>query len=213
MCIRDSINGARPNAQVLADGHYLGLTGSDGSFARDLSPGRHEIVLSEDGRNSNAIAGNFLAGKSRNIDGREFNFPQPANSTAFAVLRNLPPGASIKVDGRDAHHADNSGLAQFEVAAGNHTLELTKDGFKSKSIQHSFNSGQTTLDGSMEPSADMLEAQAWKQASSTPDPKQIEEYLAKYPGGPHTTEAESRLQDLVWGDVYKRQPVPGNGIP
>lgn len=193
------INGARPNAQVLADGHYLGLTGSDGSFARDLSPGRHEIVLSEDGRNSNAIAGNFLAGKSRNIDGREFNFPQPANSTAFAVLRNLPPGASIKVDGRDAHHADNSGLAQFEVAAGNHTLELTKDGFKSKSIQHSFNSGQTTLDGSMEPSADMLEAQAWKQASSTPDPKQIEEYLAKYPSGPHTTEAESRLQDLVWG--------------
>ena len=193
------INGARPNAQVLADGHYLGLTGRDGSFARDVSPGRHEIVLSEDGRNSNAIAGNFLAGKSRNIDGSEFNFPQPANSTAFAVLRNLPPGASVKVDGRDADHADNSGVAQFEVAAGNHTLELTKDGFKSKSIQHSFNSGQTTLDGSMEPSADMLEAQSWKQANSTPDPKQIEEYLAKYPSGPHTTEAESRLQDLVWG--------------
>jgi len=193
------INGARPNAQVLADGHYLGLTGRDGSFARDVSPGRHEIVLSEDGRNSNAIAGNFLPGKSRNIDGSEFNFPQPANSTAFAVLRNLPPGASVKVDGRDADHADNSGVAQFEVTAGNHTLELTKDGFKSKSIQHSFNSGQTTLDGSMEPSADMLEAQSWKQANSTPDPKQIEEYLAKYPSGPHTTEAESRLQDLVWG--------------
>src|SRR6202050_471469 len=131
------INGARPNAQVLADGHYLGLTGRDGSFARDVSPGRHEIVLSEDGRNSNAIAGNFLPGKSRNIDGSEFNFPQPANSTAFAVLRNLPPGASVKGDGRDADHADNSGVAQFEVTAGNHTLELTKDGFKSKSIQHS----------------------------------------------------------------------------
>jgi serine/threonine-protein kinase len=192
------INGARPNVQVLVDGHYLGLIGNDGKFAHDLSPGRHEIVLSQDGRNSNAIASNFVAGEPSNIDGKRFSFPEPPSLPSVVVLRNLPPGALIRVDGRDVHPADNSGVAQFEVTASNHTLELTKEGFKTRNIQRSFNSGQTILDGSMEQSLEMLEAQDWKQANTTNDPKQVEEYLAKHPSSPHAAEAESRLDDLTW---------------
>ncbi len=192
------INGARPNIQVLVDGHYLGLIGNDGKFAHDLSPGRHEIVLSQDGRNSNAIASNFVAGKPSTIDGKGFSFPEPPSLPSVVVLRNLPPGALIRVDGRDVHPADNSGVAQFEVTASNHTLELTKNGFKAKNIQRSFNSGQTILDGSMEQSSETLEVQDWKQASTSNDPKQVEDYLAKHLSGPHAAEAESRLDDLIW---------------
>ena len=197
------INAARPNAQVLVDGHYLGLSGANGSFSHDVSPGRHEIVLAQDGRNSNAMASNFVAGKSNNIDGKGFSFPELASSRAFAVLRNLPPGATVRVDGRDTHQADNSGVAQFEVTTGNHTLELTKDGFVGKTIQQSFAAGQTNLDGSLNPSSEMLDAQDWKQALSANDPKQFEQYLAKHPGGPHAAEGESRLEDLVWAQTNR----------
>ena len=197
------IRAARPNAQVLVDGHYLGLTGSNGDFTHDVSPGRHEIVLSQDGRNSNAMAGNFVAGKSSNLNGQGFIFPEPASSRAFVVLRNLPPGASVRVDGRDTQQADNSGVAQFAVTTGNHTLDLTKDGFVGRSIQQSFGAGETSLNGSLNPSAEMLDAQDWKQALSANDPKQFEQYLAKHPGGPHAAEGESRLEDLVWAQTSR----------
>ena len=198
-----TIKGAMPNVQVLADGHHLGLTASDGSFSHDLIPGHHDIVLSQSGRTSNAFSGNFVAGKSSPLDGTAFNFPESARSLALAVLRNLPPGASIKVDGRDAYRADNSGFAQLEIPVGDHTLELTKDGYKTKTLQRPFGTGQTMVDGSMEQTPETLEAQDWKQASSANEPKQVEDYLAKHPGSSHVVEAESRLRDLIWGTTNR----------
>lgn len=197
-----TISGARPNVQVLADGHYLGLTAGDGSFSHDLSPGNHEIVLAQDGRNSSAMRSSFLAGKSNNIDGKGFKFPEapppPLVVAAVAVLRNLPPGASIKVDGRDTHQADNSGTAQFEVSAGNHTLEITKDGFAEKKIQQSFSAGQTALDGSLE-RVD-LESPEWAKVESSSEMAALQGFINRFPEGKHAGQAESRLEKLVSDD-------------
>jgi len=197
-----AISGARPNVQVLADGHYLGLTAGDGSFSHDLSPGNHEIVLAQDGRNSTAMHSSFLAGKSNSIDGKGFKFPEapppPVAVAAVAVLRNLPPGASIKVDGRDTHQADNSGTAQFEVPAGNHTLEITKDGFSEKKIQQSFGAGQTALDGSLERID--LEAPEWAKVESSSEMAALQSFINKFPEGKHAGQAESKLEKLVGDD-------------
>jgi hypothetical protein len=42
------------------------------------------------------------------------------------------------------------------------------------------------------------EAQDWDQARNSSEPSQIEQYLAKYPNGAHTSEGQSRLQELIW---------------
>jgi hypothetical protein len=49
-----------------------------------------------------------------------------------------------------------------------------------------------------QPVAPSPEAQDWEQARNSSEPSQIEQYLAKYPNGAHTTEGQSRLQELVW---------------
>ena len=190
------ISGAKPNAQVLADGHYLGLTESDGTFSHDVAPGNHEIVLSEDGHNSNPVRSSFLAGKPNNMDGRGFKFPVVPPTVAVAVLHNLPPGASVKVDGGTAHQADSSGVAQFEVPVGNHTLELTKDGFKPRTLsQQSFGAGQTSLDGAME--AIDFEAAEWTNLGSSSDMTTLQGFLVKFPAGKYAGQAESRLEKLI----------------
>jgi eukaryotic-like serine/threonine-protein kinase len=45
------------------------------------------------------------------------------------------------------------------------------------------------------------EAQDWSRVSAASDPAQIEDYLKRYPSGAHKAEAESRLPDLVWGQI------------
>jgi len=55
------------------------------------------------------------------------------------------------------------------------------------------------------------EAQDWERASAAADPAQIEEYLKKYSSGSHKSEAESRLQDLVWGQVNRNDTTALQG--
>jgi len=194
-----TIRDAKPNAQVFADGHYLGLTASDGSFSHELDPGPHQVLLSLDGHKSSAVSSKFTAGNTGNIDGREFKFTD-ANPTVHAsvmvMVRNLPAGAFVKVDNRDTHQADNSGVAKFEVPAGSHTLELSKDNYKTKTLpQQSFN-GQTTLDGSME-AATSAEDMEWASLGSSNDMAALQGFLNKFPGGKYAQPAETRVEKLV----------------
>jgi serine/threonine-protein kinase len=55
------------------------------------------------------------------------------------------------------------------------------------------------------------EAQDWNRASAASDPAQIEEYLKKYPNGSHRAEAESKLQDLAWGQINQNDETALRG--
>jgi len=192
-----TIHDAKPNAQVFADGHYLGLTASDGSFTHELDPGKHQVLLSLDGRKSSVVSSSFTAGNTGNLDGKEFKFPDvppPVHSVMVAV-RNLPAGAFVTVDGHDRHQADNSGVAKFEVPAGSHTLELSRDNFKPRTLSQSF-TGQTTLDGSMEAAPNPEDAE-WASLSSSNDMAALQGFLNKYSGGKYAQPAGSRLEKLV----------------
>ncbi len=212
------ISGAKANVKVLVDGQDLGLTASDGSFSHDLSQGDHEITLVQNGHNSNSIHGAFLAGKERRIEGKDFRFleapPSPAPPSARIAdvsVKNLPPGASVKVDGRDTHQADNSGIAHFQIPAGNHTLELTKDNFRTRTFaQQSFSAGQTSLDGHMDPAAVPVDVEAtqWTNLGSSNDMGALQEFMSKFPNGSHSAQAQSRLEKLI-GDNQNVSELEG----
>ena len=193
------IHGAKPNLQVFDGEHYLGLTASDGNFSHELNPGPHQIFLSQDGHKSLPVSSNFTAGQSGNIDGNQFKFTDvtpPVHPSVMVAVRNLPAGAFVKVDGRDTHQADNSGVASFEVPAGNHTVELSKDGFKTKTLPQQSFTGQTTLDGSMEATINP-EDREWASLNSSNDMAALQGFLNKFPGGKYAQPAESRLEKLV----------------
>jgi hypothetical protein len=192
-----TIRDAKPNAQVFADGHYLGLTASDGSFSHELDPGPHQVLLSLDGHKSSAVSSKFTAGNTGNIDGKEFKFTDvsPPLHSVMVTVRNLPADAFVTVDGHDRHQADNSGVAKFEVPAGSHTLELSKDNFKPRTLSQSF-TGQTTLDGLME-AATSAEDTEWASLGSSSDMSALQGFLNKYAGGKYVQPAETKLEKLV----------------
>ena len=48
------------------------------------------------------------------------------------------------------------------------------------------------------PTPEAIEAQDWTRANSATEPAQLEDYLKKYPSGPHAADAQSKLQDVLW---------------
>jgi eukaryotic-like serine/threonine-protein kinase len=114
-------------------------------------------------------------------------------TVAEVVIRNLPAMARVKVEGGDTHQADGSGLARFSVAVGNHTLDITADGYTSRTIQQSFAAGGPALDVSLDPDP---EQQEWAKLESSTDSGALQAFLRKYPAGKHTEQAKEKLDKL-----------------
>jgi hypothetical protein len=188
------IAGAMPNLQVLADGHYLGLTGADGSFSQSVESGDHEIVLVQDNRRSNVIRKNFAAGQRTLLDGKQFTIAPPSRSLAAVVITNLPSTAVVKAEGA-TYKPDTSGTARFEIAAGEHTLEITADGYKPRQIRQLFPPGEVPLVGSLEHLD--LEAPEWAKVESSRDLAVLQGFLNEFPKGNHAQRAQSRLDELI----------------
>jgi predicted Zn-dependent protease len=50
-------------------------------------------------------------------------------------------------------------------------------------------------------SPEAVEAQDWQRAHSSGDPAQLRNFLAKYPAGPHTADAQIQIDDVDWSRV------------
>jgi serine/threonine protein kinase len=191
---------ALPNVQVRVDGHDLGLTDADGGFSQTLEPGEHEIALAQEGRLSNAIHERFTAGQPLRLDGKTFKITAPP-SLVEVVIPHLPSAAVVSVDGGEKYQPTSSGEAHFRVSPGNHTIEITADGFNPKRLQSSFAAGPPTmLDGALEPTP---ESREWQSMENSHDPADFRRFLSDYPESKHVGEAHSRL-DLLNRDEEAR---------
>jgi hypothetical protein len=194
------IAGAPPDVQVLVDGESVGSTSKAGTFAHNLTPGNHDIALLQGGQQSNAIRRKFLTGQPIALNGRGFKLPlstpnTPSPSKADVVVRNLPPEALVKVDDGNTYKPDSSGAAHLTMPAGNHTIEITADGFNSKRIQQNVAAGQFTLDGALD-RVD-TEPQAWTKVQSSNDMATLQDFLNRFPKGDHSKQAKSNLDRLI----------------
>jgi hypothetical protein len=117
-------------------------------------------------------------------------------------MSKLPPGARVKLEGGDTHQADGSGIARFEVPVGDHTLEMTAEGYTSKTIQHKFLAGENALEGALEPDP---EQQEWARVESGNDSAALQSFLKRFPAGKHAELAKARLEKL---NSLNPPPVP-----
>ena len=186
------ITGAVPNAQVFNDGREVGRTDGSGAFRQSVEPGTHEILLAEDGRRSNAVRESFVAGRAKDLEGRFFVIPPKPMSVV--VINHLPSGAMVKVEGA-TYGADQSGNVRFDLAVGDHTLEISADGFRPKQIQRSFGAGQLSLDGSLERLD--LEGPEWAKVESSNDMAALQGFLNAFPKGKNAQQAQSKLERLI----------------
>jgi len=102
--------------------------------------------------------------------------------------------ARVKIEGGDTHQADVSGVARFSVPVGNHTLDITADGYAPRTIQQTFAAGGPALDGTLAPDP---EQQEWAKLESGTDSGALQAFLRKYPAGKHAELAKDKLDKLT----------------
>ena len=194
------ITGAIPNAQVLADGRDVGRTDSNGAFSQSIDPGNHEIVLEQSGRRSHAIRKMFVAGQRTDFEGKLFVIAQPM---ATVEVTHLPPGATVKVDGA-TYGTDQTGSVHFDVSPGDHTLDVSAEGYRSRRIQKNFAAGQLSLDGTLDRVVDM-EGSEWAKVENSSDLFVLQGFLNNFPKGKYASQAESKLDKLVASNQSEKE--------
>ena len=132
------------------------------------------------------------------------NTPPPPPATAEVVVRNLPAAARVKVENGDSHQPDSSGVARFSVPVGNHSLEITAEGYSSRTIQRAFAAGGPAVDGTLDRDPELL---AWEAVESSSDKAALQAFLNKFPAGTHAQQARTRLDKLI---STNRSDVPAN---
>jgi hypothetical protein len=125
-------------------------------------------------------------------------------ATAEVVVRNLPAAARVKVENGDTHQPDGSGVARFSMPVGNHSLEITAEGYNSRTIQRTFAAGGPAVDGTLDRDPELL---AWASVESSSDKAALQEFLNKFPAGTHAQQARTKLEKLI---SSSRSDVPAN---
>lgn len=196
------ITRAVPNVQVLADGREVGHTDSNGALRQSIEPGSHEIMLEEAGRRSNAIRRTFTAGRPTDLEGNLFAITPRPKPLSQVVINHLPNGAIVKTEGVP-YSADQTGTVRFDLVAGDHTLEISAEGFRAKQIRQTFSSGPITLDGSLDHLD--LEGPEWAKVESSNDMAALQGFLNSFPKGKNVAQAQSRLDRLIASDTSEKE--------
>ena len=142
------------------------------------------------------------APKSPSLQPNPVIAPPPA--TAEVVVRNLPAAARVKLENGDTHQPDGSGVARFSVPVGNHSLEITAEGYNSRTIQRTFAAGGPAVDGTLDHDPELL---AWATVESSSDKAALQAFLNKFPAGTHAQQARTKLDKLISAN---RSDLPAN---
>jgi hypothetical protein len=135
--------------------------------------------------------------------------PKPAS----LEIRGAAPDTQIKLDGVLLGKAKNNKVWTKELADGNHSIELSRDGYVPKTIVRNIAPGDllvlTGRDVRLESSdtrAFATEQQDWSRLGGGASLASIESFVAKYPHGPHANAARARVEELQWQNVDKGNP-------
>ena len=192
-----TIKDAPANAEVHLDGLIVGTIGPDGKFSQSVDPGEHDIALVNDGQRSSVIHKRLAASKRVELDGKKFVFPPkppPPPTTVEAVIKNLPAGAEVRVDGGEPYKANTSGVVRFKASLGDHKLEISADGYQRRTFP-AIVCGGCTVDGTME-KVD-AEAPEWAKIENSSDMVLLQQFVLNFPNGTHAEQAQSKVDRLI----------------
>ena len=117
-------------------------------------------------------------------------------------------GTKVRLDGQPLGETDRNGALQHEVAAGTHTIEISKDDYEPIRLNEEFRAGKTVrLDRprlamskaakpAPPPEPKQLDAQEWAQVVNRMNPDDFDSFIRNHPGSAHLEQARSRAAEL-----------------
>jgi hypothetical protein len=203
LIVRAGIEGAR----VLIDGRPHGLTDAKGELNAVVQSGNHTVQVEKMGyrtpRNQRVVVG---PGSASSVA------VQMAALPARFQIRDAPSGAEVRTSSGVVARAEGGRTLSMEVPMGEQNLQIV-EGNARRQITRRFEPGATVAVDWREIAPDRpapappkinKEAQEWERVRATSDPAQLEAYLREYPSGAYSAEAQSRLDELTWGGVNRK---------
>ncbi len=127
------------NATVYINGRQFGHTSADGSLRVPLPARQVSVRVEKTGYRRAPVQFAWLE-KNRET-GLVFNL-QPLLRTPSLSIAGGIADASVVIDGKAVGHVDANGRFTRELPAGEHTIELSKNGFKSSRWNHRFENAE-----------------------------------------------------------------------
>ncbi len=136
LVVQSKISGA----SVYIDGRQAGVTDSLGVFRAALPAKDVNVRVSKSG--FKPVAQQTATLKNKQETALNFDL-QPVVQTSKLVIDGKLSGVSISIDGREVGVTGSKGQFSLEVQPGNHTVELSKNGFQTQRVNTLFAAGDT----------------------------------------------------------------------
>ena len=197
------------DAKVYLNDRVYGQTTASGVLRLPIDIGKYSVRVAKDGFQASAtqIVG-LVKGEEKKVT---FTLtPMPGVLT----LTGLTPGEEITIDGRYRGIAGSPQAVRYDdLRAGEHTIEVVRDGFKPARQNFQIIDGKTTnLDvttltlvkkESAPPPPDpgvpdpgMMEARDWERVRSRNTIDELQSFVRQHPGGQHAEEARNLINQL-----------------
>lgn len=180
----------------------------------DLKPGTYSLQVRHDGfetytqtielagNGTNAFPVTLVPSPALSGGGNTVaSTPSPEKLVDLQV-RGLKDGSELSVDGKSIGRIGRKGEITVQLPAGSHQIQALAKNQNSNILIRNFIAGRVVSlgrDDFYPPTPPAPEDVDWqKLLGSNPNISAIEEFLRKYPGGTHRSEAEGKLEDLYW---------------
>jgi hypothetical protein len=127
------------NATVYIDGRQFGHTSADGSLRVPLPARQVSVRVEKTGYRRAPVQFAWLQ-KNRET-GLVFNLQPLLRETSLSITQGIPD-SSVMIDGKAFGYVDEHGRFTCELPVGEHTIELSKNGYKSSRWNHRFENGE-----------------------------------------------------------------------
>jgi AAA-like domain/PEGA domain len=120
-------------------------------------------------------------------------------AAAAVLVQGVPPGAQVKLDGREVGITSPGGTLTFTASQGEHTVKIVKEGFFPQEIRQQLTLGKTVvLNAQLQPD---VEAQRWEGLANGAPLASLEAFLKEYPNGRFSAQARKQAEQTEWNSV------------
>jgi len=130
---------------------------------------------------------------------------QPAIIVGKLLIQGAPPGTGVRVDERYVGSAGDDGTFSMNVAPGEHTIELVKEGFLTARTKEQLKLGTPLLvNGTLHQDEELRD---WAILTNSKDPEAFQEFLRQHPHSRFAERARGKAEQLEWQMIKDRDDL------
>jgi len=190
--------------KVYLNDRPYGTTSDSGVLRASADIGRHSVRVAKDGfRAPGTQVVDLAKGEEKKLTFTLVQMP------GILHITGLTAGDQISIDGRSRGVVGSSQTVRFDdLPAGEHTLEIARDGYHAGRQEFQIIDGKTTnFEGSKlvlvkretspaQPGPAAIEAQEWERVHSLNSIGELQSYLNQHTNGQHAEEARNQINQL-----------------